>query len=123
MIQLLQQALQQALWMNDLGEARQYLGAKFEYYPSGIFIHQRTYIRKLLKKFQMESCKPTKLPMDPGCHLSKKMGTKLVDPHFYRSLVGSLIYVMNTRPNVCFVVSSISRYMDKHEEAHLQAAR
>jgi hypothetical protein len=40
MIQLLQQALQQALWMNDLGEARQYLGAKFEYYPSGIFTNE-----------------------------------------------------------------------------------
>jgi hypothetical protein len=123
MIQSLQRALMQNFEMSDLGEARQYLGAEFEYYPSGIYLHQRTYIRKLLQKFQMESCKPSKLPMDPGCHLSKHTGTQLVDPEFYRSLVGILIYVTNTRPDVCFAVSSVSRFMDAPEESHLQAAK
>jgi hypothetical protein len=123
MIQSLQQALMQNFEMSDLGEARQYLGAEFEYYPSGIYLHQRTYIRKLLQKFQMESYKPSKLPMDPGYHLSKHMGIQLVDPEFYRSLVDSLIYVTNIRPDVYFAISSISRFMDALEDSHLQAAK
>jgi hypothetical protein len=123
MIASLQKALLDNFEMSDLGEARQYLGAEFEYYPSGICVHQRTYIRKFLKKFQMESCKPSQFPMDPGCHLSKTMGTKKVDPQFYCSLVGSLIYITNTRLDVCFVVSSVSRFIETPEEIHLQAAK
>jgi hypothetical protein len=75
------------------------------------------------KRFKIESCKPSKLPMDSECQLSKKMGTQPVDPQFYCSLVGSLIYITNTRLDICFVVSSVSRFMDAPEQAHLQLAK
>jgi hypothetical protein len=48
------------------------------------------------------------------------MGTQLVDLQFYQSLVGSLIYVTNTRFNVYFVVSSVSKFTDALEDAYLQ---
>jgi hypothetical protein len=51
------------------------------------------------------------------------MGTQLVDLQFYQSLVGSLIYVTNTRFNVYFVVSSVSKFTDALEDAYLQAAK
>jgi hypothetical protein len=123
MIKTIQQALLENFEMTDLGEAKQYLGVEFEYHSSGIYIHQRAYILNLLKRFNMETCKPSPLSMDPGCQLSKTMETKPVDLQFYRSLVGSLIYVTNTRLDVCYAISSVSRFMDAPEEAHLQAAK
>jgi hypothetical protein len=51
------------------------------------------------------------------------MGTWKVDPGTYRSLVGSLIYLINIRLDICFVVNYVSRFMDEPEEVQLQAAK
>jgi hypothetical protein len=51
------------------------------------------------------------------------MGTPCVNPQLYRSLVGSLIYLTNTRSDICYAMSSVSRYMDRPEQAHFAAAK
>lgn len=122
-IKKIQAALTKNFEMTNLGLAKLYLGVEFEYTPSGIWLHQRAYIRKLLKRYGMTNSAPCKLPMDPGLQLQREMRTKQVNAEMYRSLVGSLIYITNTRPDISYAVSSVSRYMSKPEEAHLQAAK
>lgn len=61
--------------------------------------------------------------MEPGLTLEKLTQTPKVDPETYCSMVGSLIYVTNTRPDVSYAVSVVSRYMNSLEEAHFQAAK
>ena len=122
-ISLLKERLKQEFEMTDLGEASSYLGIEIHRKPNGIFINQKGYIDKLLEKFNMTDCNPTCLPIDPKTHLRKNSGTRKVDPATYRSLVGSLLYLAHTRPDITYAVSCISRYMLEPEETHLQAAK
>ena len=109
--------------MTDLGSAQTYLGVEIEHHPTGIFLHQRTYIKKLLEKFNLQQYNSVKLPMDPKTRLQKNMGSPTIDTQLYRSLVGSLIYLTNTRSDICYAVSCVSRYMDQPQELHLIAAK
>ena len=61
--------------------------------------------------------------MDPKTKLQRHMGSLSVDPQLYRSLVSSLIYLINTRSDICYAISCVSRYMDQPEEIHLAAAK
>ena len=122
-LQALQRALTQAFEMTDLGFTHDYLGAEFEYHPTGIWIHQRGYIRKLLDKFRMQNCTTSTLPMDPGIKLRKDMKSIAFDSQLYRSLVGSLIYITNTRPDIYYTISYVSKYMDNLQETHWHAAK
>ena len=109
--------------MTDLGEASSYLGIEIHRKPKEIFINQMGYINKLLKKFNMIECNPTCLPIDPKTYLQKNTCTRRVDPVTYRSLVGSLLYLAHTRPDITYAVSCISCYMQEPKETHLQAAK
>ena len=109
--------------MTDLGKASNYLGIEIHRKLEGIFINQTGYINKLLQKFNMTECNPTCLPIDPKTYLKKNTSTRRVDPAAYRSLVGSLLYLAHTRPDITYAVSYISHYMQEPEETHLQAAK
>jgi hypothetical protein len=56
--------------------------------------------------------------MDPKTQLWKEIGTPTIDPQMYCSMVGSLIYLTNTRSNICYAVSCVSKYMNKPEQVH-----
>ena len=122
-ISRLQTELQKEFEMSDLGIAQNYLVVEIEYHPSGIFLHQREYIKKLLERFNLQNYNSAKLPMDPKAQLQKNMGSPSVGSQLYRSLVGSLIYLTNIRSDICYAMSCVSRYMDKPEEIHLAAAK
>ena len=122
-IKEIQTALATHFEMTDLDTAKLYLGIEFAYYPSGIFIHQRAYIRKLLHKYNLDKCLSSTVPMEPGLLLKKDTGSPKVNPELYCSMVGSLIYLTNTRPDISYAVSCVSRYMSNPEETHLQAAK
>ena len=109
--------------MTDLGEAQNYLGVEIHRQQNGMFLSQQAYIQKLLDKFQMRGCNSTRLPIDPKMQLSCSMGTPKTNLGQYRSLVGSLIYLSHTRPDISYAVSSLARYMQDPETAHLQAAK
>jgi hypothetical protein len=119
----LQTALANEFEMTDLGIIQNYLGAEFEYHPLGIFVHQRSYIKRILEKFGLGKCNPYRLPMHPRTVLTKSMGIAKVNSQLYRSIVGSLIYVCNTRPDICFSVSTVSRFMENPKQAHFNAAK
>jgi hypothetical protein len=71
----------------------------------------------------MEDCKPTITPMEKNLKLSKFEGGELVSSTRYRQLIGSLIYLTNTRPDLSFVVNVLSRYMQEPRESHWNAAK
>ena len=119
----LKKELSQEFEMTDLGEASTYLGAEIYRRPNIIFICQRSYIKKLLEKFNLQGCNPTQLPPDPSIQLQKHMGTDLCDPAIYRSLVGSLIFLTHTRSDISFAVGCVSRFMNEPEITHFQAAK
>ena len=73
----------------------------------------------MLDKFIMTDCKISPTPMEKGMKLSAKSDSKGVNESIYRKLVGSLIYLTTTRPNLSFVVSFISRFMSAPKVEHL----
>ena len=123
MISEIKSALHQKFEMTNLGQATNYLGTEVQHHKTGIFLHQGTYIQRMLTKFGLQDCNSTQLPVDPKNLLSKDTGTSPVNPRNYQSMVGSLLYATNTRPDICFAVSSLSHYMDNPQQSHLQAAK
>ena len=104
--------------MTDLGLLHYYLGVEVKQREGSIFISQAKYISGLLKKFGMEECKPAITPMEQNLKLSKFEGGKLVNSTRYRQLIGCFIYLMNTRPDLSYAVSILSRYMQEPRESH-----
>ncbi|KAL6311202.1 hypothetical protein AAG906_000351 [Vitis piasezkii] len=90
---------------------------------NGIFINQKKYTQEVLERFSMDKCNPVHNPMVPGFKLTKNGDGVRVDSTFYKKIVGSLMYLTATRPDVMFVVSLISRFMDCPTELHLQSAK
>jgi len=81
------------------------------------------YAQEILKRFGMDRCNPVKNPIVPGCKLSKdEEGTK-VDASMFKQVVGSLMYLTATRPDLMYGVSLISRFMSCPTEQHWLAAK
>lgn len=87
-----------------------------------IFISQTRYAQQLLKKFRMDDCKPT-TPIEIGLKLSINDSSKGVDANLYRQLVGSLIYLTTTRPDLSYAVSLVSRFMNSPKMVHWNDAK
>jgi hypothetical protein len=74
----------------------------------GIFISQTKYIREMLKRFEMEDCKPVITPMQTNCKLRKDDDSKSTNQRKYRSMIGSLLYVTTSRPYVMQEVGQVA---------------
>jgi hypothetical protein len=71
----------------------------------------------------MGNCKPMSTPMATNAKELYSSNSVLVDPTLYRQLIGSLMYLINTRPNICFAVNTLSQFMVELRRAHLIAAK
>lgn len=109
--------------MTDLGKMKYFLGVEVQQSSKGIHLCQRKYAREILDRFGMGSCNSVKNPMVPGTKLSKEVGGADVDATLFKQMVGSLMYLTATRPDMMYVVCLISRYMAKPKEAHMLAAK
>ena len=76
--------------------------------PEGIFLNQGKYAIEILKRFDMLDCKAMATPMDTNLKLLSDETSELVDMTHYRQIIGSLMYLMNTRLDICFVVNTLS---------------
>ncbi|KAI3813170.1 hypothetical protein L1987_17887 [Smallanthus sonchifolius] len=88
-----------------------------------ISIKQTGYKNKILKDANMIDSNETKIPMDPGTKLTKTEGGDSVDETEYRSLIGCLRYLLHTRPDLCYSVRLLSRFMQEPKEHHLKAIK
>jgi hypothetical protein len=87
-----------------LGELSFFLGLQIRQRKQGIFISQTKYIREILKRFEMDDCKLVTIPMQTSCKLRKDDDSKSTDQSQYRSMIGSLLYVIASRPYVMHAV-------------------
>ena len=123
LITQLKNHLHQIFKTNDLGPIQKYLGVQFDRDSTGLRMHQTEYALSILHLFQMENCTPSYTPLPEGLILSKDSHTPLVDATLYMMLVGKLLFLTKTRPDISHAVSVVSRFMQNPQEAHLQAAK
>jgi hypothetical protein len=109
--------------MSMLGELSFFLGLQISQSNKGIFISQTKYIKEMLKKFKMEDCKPVSTPMITGCKLSKDDESPEADHTMYRSMIGILLYVTASRPDVMQVVGLVARFQSAPKESHVVAVK
>jgi hypothetical protein len=74
-----------------------------------------------MEKCGLQDCNPVHAPMEPRLKLSKQSAEPAVDQTLYRSVVGSLRYLVNTRPDLCFAVGYVSRFLEEPHEDHMGA--
>ncbi|KAM3369468.1 hypothetical protein ACQJBY_017392 [Aegilops geniculata] len=112
--------LAQEFEVKDLGHLRYFLGIEVLRGPKGIFMTQRKYILDLLKETGMYGSKPATTPIEQNHKLSSELGNP-VNRERYQRLVGKLIYLSHTRPDIAFAVSIVSQFMHNPRTAHLDA--
>jgi hypothetical protein len=112
-----------AFKMSDLGLLHYYLGIEGKQSASGISLSQGDYVMKILERSDMTGCNPYHVPMEARLKLSKQSAQPLVDATAYQSIVGSLRYLVNTRPDPAFVVGYVSCFLEEPREDHLAAVK
>ncbi|KAJ9546944.1 hypothetical protein OSB04_019487 [Centaurea solstitialis] len=109
--------------MSMIGELNFFLGIQVKQNPDGIFINQSKYIKDMLKKFHMTDCSPIKTPMPTGNLLGPDLAGKSVDQKIYRSMIGSLLYLTATRPDIMFSTCFCARFQANPKDSHLAAVK
>ncbi|XP_019418587.1 PREDICTED: uncharacterized protein LOC109360408, partial [Lupinus angustifolius] len=104
--------------MSMMGELTFFLGLQIKQLESGIFIHQAKYCKELLKKFEMDKCKEASTPMASACYLDKDEKGKAIEVTKYRGMIGSLLYLTASRPDIMFSVCMCARYQSSPRESH-----
>ena len=120
-IQTICDQLQSKYQMTLLGAIQKYIGIEFLSTDQGLYLHQAAYIHHLLLESQMAQSNPSHTPLQQNVKLLPDMQSPLTDPTPYRRLVGKLIFLTNTRPDITHVVHQVARFMQTPQIAHLQA--
>ena len=94
--------------MKDLGQIHYFLGLEVWQQKGEIFLGQGRYATKILKRFRMQDCRPMATPMITNRKKIDASEDKDVDPTLYRQLMRSLIYLVNTRPDICYTVNTLN---------------
>ncbi|GJW53531.1 putative ribonuclease H-like domain-containing protein [Tanacetum coccineum] len=109
--------------MSSMGELSFFLGLQVKQKSDGIFISQDKYVAEILKKFDLASIKTASTPMETNKPLTKDEEAKNVDVHLYRSMIGSLMYLTTSRPNIMFAVCACARFQVTPKTSHLHAVK
>ena len=109
--------------MSMMGELKYFLGLQIKQERDGIFINQAKYTKELLKHFGMDTSKSSKTPMATTIKLSKDESGKPIDEKLYRGMIGSLLYLTASRPDIMFSVCLCARFQSSPRESHLHAVK
>ena len=121
-IEDVKQFLSALFHMKDMGELKYFLGIEVDRSNQGMFLSQRKYIQDLLKEYNLLHCRPLKLPMDSHLKLTTDAGEALSSAEPYQKLIGKLIYLTITRPDIAYTVHVLSQFMHQPTSVHYQAA-
>ncbi|XP_022857366.1 uncharacterized protein LOC111378405 [Olea europaea var. sylvestris] len=117
------ECLQREFEMSMVGELSYFLGLQVRQTEDGLFISQSKYAKDLVKRFRLDSKKHTRTPMSTTLKLGRDPSGKSVDPSLYRSMIGSLLYLTATRPDIAFSVGVCARFQADPKESHLSSVR
>ncbi|GJT36846.1 retrovirus-related pol polyprotein from transposon TNT 1-94 [Tanacetum coccineum] len=109
--------------MSMMGELNFFLGLQIKQMEDGIFFNQSKYIKEMLKKFGLEDSKLMKTPMSFDTKLTKDEEYELVDSTKYRGMIGSLLYLMTSWPDIMFSVCLYARFQEAPKTSHLEAVK
>ena len=96
--------------MSMMGELQFFLRLQIKQTPQGTFVHQAEYTKDLLRKFDMSDLSPQPTPISTSTALDEDLDGEAVDQTEYRSMIGSLLYLTATRPDIQFGVCLRARY-------------
>ncbi|KAK9053095.1 hypothetical protein SSX86_029725 [Deinandra increscens subsp. villosa] len=106
-----------------MGELNFFLGLQVKQTADGIFLNQSKYIQDMLKRFDMLSSSSAKTPISTSHNLNSESESEPVDQHTYRAMIGSLMYLTTSRPDIMFSVCLCSRYQSAPKESHMKAVK
>ncbi|GJT89546.1 putative ribonuclease H-like domain-containing protein [Tanacetum coccineum] len=109
--------------MSSMGELTFFLGLQVKQKEDGIFISQDKYVAEILKKFDFANVKTASTPIETQKPLVKDEEASDVDVHLYRSMIGSLMYLTASRPDIMFAVCACSRFQVTPKTSHLSAVK
>ncbi|GJV93471.1 putative ribonuclease H-like domain-containing protein [Tanacetum coccineum] len=109
--------------MSSMGELTFFLGLQVKQKEDGIFISQGKYVAEILKKFDFMNVKTTSTPIETQRPLTKDEEATYVDVHLYRSMIGSLMYLTASRPDIMFAVCNCSRFQVTPKTSYLNVVK
>jgi hypothetical protein len=109
--------------MSMMGELNYFLGFQVKQLKDGTFISQTKYTQDLLKRFGMKDAKPAKTPMGTDGHVDLNKGGKSINQKAYRCMIGSLLYLCASRPDIMLSVCMCARYQSDPKECHFVAVK
>ncbi|GKA16679.1 putative ribonuclease H-like domain-containing protein [Tanacetum coccineum] len=118
-----EQMMHKRFQMSSMGELTFFLGLQVKQKDDGIFISQDKYVADILKKFDFATVKTASTPIETNKALLKDEEAEDVDVHLYRSMIGSLMYLTASRPDIMFVVCACARFQVTPKVSHLHAVK
>ncbi|KAJ9566485.1 hypothetical protein OSB04_002451 [Centaurea solstitialis] len=118
-----EELMHKKLKMSSMGELTFFLGLHVKQKEDGIFINQSKYVKDMLNKFGYVDAKLANTPMETHKQLTTDVEGEDVDVHHYRSMIGSLMYLTASRPDIMFAVCVCARFQVRPKDSHFQAVK
>ncbi|KAI3729851.1 hypothetical protein L6452_18522 [Arctium lappa] len=115
--------MHQRFKMSSMGELTFFLGLQVQQKSDGIFICQSKYVQDILTKFGFSDSKPASTPMETHKQITADLEGEDMDVHHYRSMIGSLMYLTASRPDIMFPVCVCARFQVRPKQSHFQAVK
>ncbi|GJY21005.1 hypothetical protein Tco_0393571 [Tanacetum coccineum] len=109
--------------MSSMGELTFFLGLQVKQTTAGIFLSQDKYVKDILNKFDFRTIKPASTPIEAHKSLGKDEEGEEVDVHLYRSMIGCLMYLTASRPDIMFAVCLCARFQVTPKVSHMHAVK